>query len=223
MDIFEGVELPEEAKEALQAKVQAAIESKQKEWEESTSGLKTKVDELLGEKKKEAQKRREAEEAAKREAEEKAKSENDFKQLYESSESERTALAHKLQELEQGITREKVNGEAARIAASLTKDTGKAELLKKEISSRLSLTDDGLKVLDESGNLTVSTLEDLTAQVKERYAFLVDGSPASGGGATGARGSAEAKAKEITRSEFNKLDQTQRHEFVKKGGKVISE
>jgi len=74
MDIFEGVELPEEAKEALQAKVQAAIESKQKEWEESTSGLKTKVDELLGEKKKEAQKRREAEEAAKREAEEKAKS-----------------------------------------------------------------------------------------------------------------------------------------------------
>ena len=223
MELFEDIELPEEAKTALEAKIQALIESKQQEFEESTTGLKKKVDELLGEKKREAEKRREAEERAKQEATEKAKKENDFEQLYKSSEAERTALSEKLAGLQKTMTQEKVQGEAARIAAGLTKDTGKASLLSEQLSKRLAFTDEGLKVLDEQGNLTVSTLDDLTAQVKDRYAFLVDGSPASGGGATRSQGGAGAEVKEMSRTDFSKAPPHKQMEFVKAGGKVIDD
>ena len=57
--------------------------------QEDTSGLKRKVEELLGEKKTAQQKAKEAEEAAVAAAIEKAKSEQDYKSLYESSEAER--------------------------------------------------------------------------------------------------------------------------------------
>ena len=68
----------DEVKQYSQAEVEKMIA-------ESNSGLKSKVDELLGEKKSASQKAREAEERLAREAEQRAKEQNDYKSLFESS------------------------------------------------------------------------------------------------------------------------------------------
>lgn len=126
-------------------------------------------------------------------------------------------------DLQKQIVQTNINGEAGKLAATLTTDTKKAQLLSEKIANRLSFDDGELKVLDNSGKLTISGIDDLATEIKSEYAFLVDGSPASGGGATGARGGAVADTKEMGRSDFEKLDHVGRARFTKEGGKVINE
>lgn len=223
MELFEDIELPEEAKSALEQKINAMLESKTKEWEESTAGLRAKADELLAEKKEAQRKAKEAAEKLAKEAEEKAKAENNYEQLYQSRTKEAETLKAELEKMQSSMKAEKINGEAGRIAASLTKDPAKAALLGEKLAQRLTLTDDGLKVLDDQGQLTVSSLDELKAQVSTQYAFLVDGSQAKGGGATGARGGAVADVKEMKRSDFEALDPQKRMEFAKSGGKLTDD
>jgi len=154
------------------------------------AAMKAKIDELLGEAKRAKEMRRQAEAEAEKAAQDKARKDGDFEQLLKSSESEREALKSELEQLKKSIRAEKINGEAAKLASKLTKDTVRAELLAEKFAQRLTLTDDGIKVLDEAGQLTVSPIDDLVTQISSRYQILVDGSQASGGGATGANGSA---------------------------------
>lgn len=96
-----------------------------------------------------------------------------------------------LESSKQAMARQLVEGEANTIAASLTKDTGRASLLSEKIAARLQISDDGSKtVLNAKGEATVSSIEDLTVEMKTTYPFLVDGSQASGGGAQGGSGRA---------------------------------
>ncbi|MFW0776350.1 MAG: hypothetical protein ACN2B6_01340 [Rickettsiales bacterium] len=83
-----------------------------------------------------------------------------------------------------------LEGEAARIAATLTKDTNRAKLLKDQIRGRLALDNDKFTVLDDLGKPTISSVDELTGQIKAQYPFLVDGSQATGGGAQGGSGGA---------------------------------
>jgi len=155
-----------------------------------TEAMRAKMQELLDEAKKAKDVKRQAEMEAQKAAAEKAKNEGDFEQLLKSSEAERETLKSELEQLKRSIKAEKINGEAAKLASKLTKDTVRAELLAEKFAQRLTLTDDGIKVLDEAGQLTVSPIDDLVTQISSRYQILVDGSQASGGGATGANGSA---------------------------------
>lgn len=218
-DLLQDVELDEGLKEQLSSRFNEALQAK---LNEETTGLKSKVDELLAEKKKVQQEREEARMQAKLEAEQKAAKENDYKQLFESQKQEADTLRSKIEKMNADITRQKITTEAAKLAAQLTKDTGRAQLLQKEISQRLTLVDNELRVTDEGGQLTVSSMEDLTNSIKTAYPFLVDGSQASGGGAVKAQGGAEAR-KEVSRTAFDNMDQRQRHEFVKSGGKIFDE
>ena len=187
--------------------------------QEDVSGLKRKVDELLNEKKAAQAKALEAQEQAKREAEEKLKKANDFEQLYSSSEAEREKAAQELAELKAQIQQQNVNSKAAEVATQLTKDTARAKLLTEQIQSRLSLVDGEVRVLDQNGNLTVSTVEELTASIKAEYPFLVDGSQAAGGGAIGSSSGA-GTSKLMTRADFDALPNNKRAEFIKGGGKL---
>ena len=187
---------------------------------EDVSGLKQKIDKLLGEKKNAQQKAVEAEEKAKAEAAEKLKKANDFEQLYNSSESERQKTANELNDLKTTIEKQKLNTEAMSIASKLTKDTARAKLLSQQIQSRLSLVDGEARVLDTNGNLTVSSIEDLTSSIKTEYPFLVDGSQASGGGAIGSNSGA-GDSKEMSRDDFMNLSDQKRMDFVKSGGTII--
>jgi len=218
-DVFEGVELDDGLKEQLASRFNDALQSK---LESETKGLKSKVDELLSEKKKVQQEREQALLQAKQEAEQKAAKENDYKQLFESQKQEADTLRSTIEKMNNDIKQQKIGTQAAKLAAQLTKDTQRAQLLQKEISQRLTLVDNELRVTDESGQLTVSSLDDLTNSIRTAYPFLVDGSQASGGGAVKAQGGAEAR-KEVTRAAFDKMDQRQRAEFFKSGGKVYDE
>lgn len=96
-----------------------------------------------------------------------------------------------------------LSAEASRIAATLTKDTNRASLLEQQISNRLTLDGDAFSVLDASGKPTISSIEELTGQIKEQYPFLVDGSQASGGGAQGGSSGAAGTS-------FSKMNMTER-------------
>ena len=187
---------------------------------EDVTGLKRKIDELLTEKKTVQQKALEAEELSRLETAEKLRKANDFEQLYNSSESERQKAADELATLKANLQQQQVEGQAGRVAASLTKDTARANLLSQQISSRLSLVDGEVRVLDTNGNLTVSSVEELTQSIKAEYPFLVDGSQAAGGGATGGSSGA-GDTKQVSRTDFDAMDSRKRMSFVKSGGKII--
>jgi predicted RNase H-like nuclease (RuvC/YqgF family) len=182
---------------------------------EEVERLRKHTETLLGEKKAEADKRREAEEAARKQAEEKARKENDYEQLHKSSEEKRLELQNQYEELKGSVANEKRSNAAFKIASDIA-DGANIDILSTFISQRLKYTDDGIKVTDASGNLTVSSLDDLKAEFKNdaKFASLVRGSQASGGGATGGKNSGGA-AKEMTRDEFNKLDPQEQSTFMK--------
>lgn len=148
-----------------------------------TSGLKAKVDELLGESKSAKQKARELEEASARAEEERAKQAGEFKALYEREQKAKAELAEKYDSFAKRIQQKEVEGAAMSLAAELTRDTKRVELLRKEISQFARYTDDGVKF--EMGGVEVDRAKVL-AHITDNYPFLVDGSGATGGGATGA-------------------------------------
>ena len=218
-DLLQDIELDDGVKQQIAERLNQTLQEK---LESETKGLKSKVDELLSEKKKVQQEREQAREMARLEAEQKAQKENDYKQLFEAQKEESNTLRQTIEKMNADITQQKIRTEAAKLAAQLTKDTGRAQLLQKEISQRLTLVDNELRVTDDSGQLTVSSLDDLANAIKTSYPFLVDGSQASGGGAVKAQGGAEAR-KEVSRAAFDNMDQRQRSDFIKSGGKIFDE
>lgn len=219
-ELLQDIELDDSIKEQLSERFNQTLEAR---LEEETRGLKSKVDELLGEKKRVQQEREEAREQARLEAEEKAKAENNYKQLFESRSEENNQLRAQIDKMNAEAQQQKINEQAVKLAAQLTKDTGRAQLLQKEFSQRLSLVDGELRVTDPSGQLTVSSLDDLVNSIKTDYPFLVDGIQASGGGAVKAQGGAEARGKEMSRSDWEALPPVKRQQFFKDGGKLYDE
>ena len=151
---------------------------------EDVSGLKRQRDELLAEKKAEQERRRAAEEQAKREADERARAEGNYQQLFESSQAELERERSSLVELRRSIEQRDINLAATRVATAIA-DGYNAEILTEFIARRLKVAEGQVRVTDEAGNLTVSTLADLEKEFETspRYASLVRGSQAGGGGA----------------------------------------
>ena len=108
--------------------------------------------------------------------------------------------------------------------ASEIADGDNADIISDYLSKRLKYTDDGIRVLDSSGDLTVSSLDDLKNEFKNsnRWSSLLRGNQSSGGGAPGGK-SGGATSNEIKRSEFDKMDATSKSTFCLKGGKVIDD
>ena len=166
---------------------------------EDVSGLKSKVQELLDEKKAADKARKDAEEQARLDREEAARKSGNVEELERSwtekfnrreaelngmLESERGTLSTQIRDLTVGRT-------ATDIASSLA-IPGSAEALLPHIERRLSVEQrDGkpvVVVLDKEGKLSASTLDELKAEFANNAAFapLIAGSKASGGGAGGA-------------------------------------
>ena len=157
--------------------------------DKETAGLKSKVDELLGEKKSVTQKARETEERAEADRLKRAKEAEDYKSLFESSESKRGELEGKYNELNTSIRNEKRNTEAYKIANELATGSN-AEILSDFIARRLDVGEDGkLVVMSAEGSPTVQTLADLKKEfvASGRYDSLLSGTGATGGGATQSR------------------------------------
>jgi hypothetical protein len=169
--------------------------------DEQTKGLKSKVDELLGEKKSVTQKAREAEEKATQDAEKRAKESNDFKSLFESSEAKREESDRKYNDLQSGIRKEKRTNAAMKLAGELASGSN-AELLSEFVSRRLDINEEGkLMVLDGEGNPTVSTLADLKKDFisSGKFDSLIDGSKSTGSGATTTKASGAGNGSDLSK------------------------
>ncbi|PIB57246.1 hypothetical protein [Pseudomonas sp. 2995-1] len=169
--------------------------------QEDVTGLKAKVDELLGEKKAAEKARKDAEEQARLEREEAARKSGNVEEL-EKSWSEkfnrREAELNGLLEQERGTLSTQIRdltvGRTATDIASALAIPGSAKALLPHIERRLSVEQrDGkpvVVVLDQQGKLSAATLDELKAEFANDTAFapLIAGSKASGGGAAGAGG-----------------------------------
>jgi hypothetical protein len=173
--------------------------------------MKGHMDTLLGETKTAKALAKQQAEDATQLANDKAKKDGDFEQLYNSSTEQANGYKSELETLRGSISTSNTNREAMSIAMQLA-DGFNAELLSEKIAQRLKYTDEGVKVLDANGQLTVSTVEDL------KYASLLKGNQSSGGGAIGGKNSGAA-GKLLTRAEFEALNPAKRMEFIKSGGK----
>lgn len=208
--------------EAVQKELEgknAALEDMQKQFD----AVKAKADQLLDETKKAKNKAREEADIATQAQNDKAKKNGDYEQLLQSSEKERQALSEQLTTLNTRVSTERVRAESMKLAAELA-DGANAELLSEFVSKRLRYTDDGLKVLDKNGELTVSSVDDLKREFEasDKYVSLLRGNKSNGGGATGDGGGA-AKAGTIPRSQFDKMNPKVKMDYIKKGGTLTDD
>jgi len=160
------------------------------------AGLKAKVDQLLAEKKAEAEKRRTAEEAERVALEEKARAGGDNAALLKSAQEristmEADALAAKKMAAQSAI--ERISME---VSAKIS-DGANQKILSRFIADRLKFGETGVVVTDANGNPTISTVDQLQEEFKTSpdFASLVTASKGSGGGAAGSGGAGGAGKK----------------------------
>lgn len=161
------IELPKEVQEQL-----AELER-----------LKSHHTKLLDETKTAKQKAAELE-AAQQEAETKRQQEKgEFKELWEREQREKQELSEKFSEFQARIQKQEIIATNTKLVSELTRDTSRAELLAEKAQQFAKYTEDG--VIYEMGGVKVDS-DKIVNHLKEKYPFLVDGTGAVGGGATGA-------------------------------------
>lgn len=175
---------------------------------EDLSGLKAQVQRLMDEKKEASRRAKQAEhEQAERERQA-AKEKGDFEQLYQSAQEQLEQSQKQYNDLVASNNADRVKSEAYKIASGIA-DGVNAEILSEFIERRLKVSEGQVRVLNDQGELTVSPIDTLAQEFKSnpRYASLVRGSLASGGGAAGAGSGApnSKKAAEMTGSERAQL------------------
>lgn len=222
MEFLNEVEVDDAVKQQLAEKFKETLEKTLEEKvAEEVSGLKAKNDELLAEKKAAQRAKEELDAKARAEKERYAQENGQYQELYESQKQEANSLRQKIEEMNQQVARQKVQSEATKLASTLTKDVAKAKLLEEKLSQRLALMDGELRVTDDSGQLTVSSIDDLVSTVRTDFPFLIDGIQATGGGATRSQGRADVGFREVSRSDFEGMKHADRARFLKEGGKIF--
>lgn len=161
---------------------------------EDLEGLKRQNQILLDEAKEAKRLKREADEKLTKEQLDAAKARGDFEQLYASSEQALAAERSRLAELTTSIERRDLTSAASKIATGIA-DGENAEILAEFVQRRLKIVEGQVKVTDATGNLTIASLDDLAKEFQQapRYAALVRGSQANGGGAAGNTGGGATK------------------------------
>jgi hypothetical protein len=180
---------------------------------EKVAGLKKNHDQLLSEKKA-------AKEEAARIAEEKARQSGDLEAIQKAFKQREEELTEKYSSLQKTVQQKELNSAAQNIAQDVA-DGANAKLLARLIKDRLRYDEGEIKVLDDNGNLTLSSIDDLKQEIKtsDDYKSLVRGSKATGSGATGGNNGG-ASGDTITRDDFEQMNQVQRAKFLKTGGKI---
>ncbi len=177
---------------------------------EDTAGLKAKNEALLAEKKAEADKRKKAEKEAQDAADAKAREKGDHESLLKSAEATIAELRGDIKTRDETAATSARDRVAMELAAELSEGHNQ-KILSRFISDRLRYEDGAVKVTDENGNLTISTVDQLKEEFKnnDSYASLVIGSRASGGGAGGNNGGGAA-------TKFSDLSEKERVDLYKR-------
>lgn len=176
----EGIDPADELKEALRKEREERAEAKRKLQEFET-------------------------EAEKRERE-RLESQQEWEQLSKADRERAEKLDKELNELRGTIAQEKRASSAAEITASLTRDTAREKLLRKEAMQFIHHTPEGIKINGPDGEAWDG--KQLAEYLRKEYPFLVDGNGSSGGGAPGGKnggGAAGKKFNEMTGAELSQL------------------
>jgi Uncharacterized conserved protein len=187
--------------------------------QKAIEAISAKKEELLKETKQaKEEKRRQAEEAEKARQEKLvvAEKNGEYEKLWKQAQEDKQNLEKQLQQDRKERREEKINLDAIKIANDLAKgDAYKAELLSTFIASSIS------KIADEYGRADADVLASVRQQFEtdKKYAPLLGGNQSAGGGAPGNQRSAP-KTNEITRADFEKMNDVQRAQHFKKGGKI---
>jgi aspartate/methionine/tyrosine aminotransferase len=196
--------------------------------QEDVSGLKAKVDELLGEKKAAKEAADAAREEARQIAEQAALKSGDVEAITKSWQEKYDALNQTLEQSNSTIANLTSGSTATQLAAKLAVE-GSSEVLLPHIQSRLKTEfKDGQPVtvvLGKDGRPSALTVDDLAAEFTNNKAFshVISGSKARGAGTDTPTNKGGAGVLEISRSEFEALPAAKRMEHVKSGGKVTDQ
>lgn len=181
------------------------------EVEAQISGLKAKVEELLGEKKTVSQKAKELEEAQALAEQERLKEKEEFKTLWEREQQSKKELQEKYETFSKQVQRKEIEIASTALAGELTRDTKRAALLKEQIEKYARYSENG--VTYEMGGVSVDR-EKVIEHIKSSFDFLIDGSQASGGGAAGSKsGGAAKKFNEYTPAELSEIHRNNPAEY----------
>lgn len=190
-------------------------EEMQAKLDEELSGLKSKRDELLGVHAKDKERLAELEQAQKEAEDARQREKGEFKSLYEKTQQELEQERENARKFRQEIQSKELESAANNLVSDLTRDSKRAELLKKEAMQFAKYTENG--VVYEVGGVEVKA-EKLKEQLASDYPFLVDGSGASGGGAQGGNRNGQAgKWSDYTSAELSDIRETDpaRYEHLK--------
>ena len=170
------------------------------------AGLKAKRDELLGLHAKEKERLKELEDSQKQLEEERLKEKGEFKNLYEKTQADLEAEREQARKFRQMVQQKELESGANSIVSDLTRDSKRAELLKKEALQFAKYTDEGVKF--EIGGVEVDAAK-LKEKLASDYPFLCDGRGSSGGGAQGGNQNGEAgKWADYNAAELSKIRQS---------------
>jgi len=150
--------------------------------DEQVRGLKSKVEELLSEKKSASQRAKELEEEQKRQEEDRMAEKQQFKELYEREQKSKQELQEQYEEFQNRIRQQEIGNEALKLSSELTRDSARGELLQEKAMQYAKYSEYG--VTFELGGVPVDK-DKILSHLREKYPFLVDGSGATGGGAAG--------------------------------------
>lgn len=162
--------------------------------EKATAGLKAKNAELLSETKAEREKRQALEKAQEEAEAERQQKDGEHQKLWETEREKRQRLEQELSDYRAKVQRKEVEAATSAVAHQLTRDTGRAAILAEQAAKFAKPGEDGIQY--EIGGVKVEQAQVLD-HLRTQYPFLVDGSQASGGGATGGSGGAAKKLSEM--------------------------
>lgn len=142
---------------------------------------------LLAEKKAEQQKQREAQAEKDALAQEQARKKGDFETLEKQYQDKIAKLEAEIVERDKQRDSDLVKSEALKLASSLSDNEHNQAILQMLIEKRLAAENGQVKVVDDLGNATISTIADLKNEISTSGKFdsLITGTKASGVGATG--------------------------------------
>ena len=187
-------------------KVKDAIKPNQSKDDE-IERMRKHIETLLGEKKSESDKRK-AEQAEKERLEaEQAKKAGDFEAIEAQYKQKIEKLEADIAERDRKRDADLVTSESMRLASEMADNPNNREILQMIIAQRLVANDGQVKVVDVSGNPTISTMEDLKSEFikSSKYDSLITGSKASGVGSTGTGGAGDKSPSDYTEAERVKM------------------
>lgn len=165
---------------------------------------------LLAEKKAEQQKQREAQAEKDALAQEQARKKGDFDAIEKQYQDKIAKLEAEIVERDKQRDSDLVKSEALKLASSLSDNEHNQAILQMLIEKRLTAENGQVKVVDDLGNATISTIADLKNEISTSGKFdsLITGTKASGVGATGQGTQGTKTLKDYTESERIELANT---------------